>query len=281
METRGQKDGPIMRLTTLLYHDIFTTLPGESGFQDAGSEHYKLPIMEFDRHLEAIKTVLDRAPCLVTELKGYQNNGPRLALTFDDGGLSYYNTVASRLEQNGWRGHCFITTSRIGSPGFLHACHLRTLQERGHVIGSHSVTHPTRFAACSRARQIREWTDSRQLLEDVLGVEVTAASVPGGYYSMTVAQSAAEAGFRSLFTSEPVKHIETVDGCLIFGRFTLRCNHPAEYAARLAADDPWAATREWTAWNAKKVLKRLLGTNYQLLAQRISVSKQPPGSSLN
>ena len=49
-----------------------------------------------------------------------------------------------------------------------------------------------------------EWTKSRSVLEDVLGHDVAIASLPGGYFSPTVAETAAEAGLRVLFTSEPV-----------------------------------------------------------------------------
>ena len=40
-------------------------------------------------------------------------------LTFDDGGKSAVR-IADLLEEQGWRGHFFITTAMIGEPGFVH-----------------------------------------------------------------------------------------------------------------------------------------------------------------
>ena len=67
---------------------------------------------------------------------------PRVALTFDDGGASALD-IAGMLERRGWRGHFFVTTSRIGEPGFVGPDAVRELAERGHDVGSHSHTHPT------------------------------------------------------------------------------------------------------------------------------------------
>ena len=126
----------------------------------------------FDAHLDAIASVRD-VPFLIT---------------VDDGGVSYYTMLADRLEARGWRGYCFVSTNQIGTRGFLDAAQIRELDQRGHLIGSHSASHPTRFSACTPEQMREEWTISRQVLEDILGHDVTLASVPGGYYSKAVAR---------------------------------------------------------------------------------------------
>lgn len=260
-----------MRLITLMYHDVFVADADESGFRDTGSARYKLPVDDFDRHMEVLKKVLRDDPVLATDLEGKTIN-EEVALTFDDGGSSFYRIVAGRLEESGWRGHCFVTTSQIGNRGFLHANHLRQLHKRGHVIGSHSVSHPTRLAKCSRSQLINEWTNSKHRLEDILGAEVTTASVPGGYFSIEVGRCAAQAGIKALFTSEPVKLVREIDGCAVFGRFAVRRGHLPEYAGRLAAGEPLATAGQWTTWNVKKLLKMMLGANYKSLSRRIAAS---------
>ena len=69
-------------------------------------------------------------------------------ITFDDGGVSALQTTADLLEKYGWRGVFFVTTDRIGTPTFLNADHVRELHRRGHVIGSHSCSHPERMSCC-------------------------------------------------------------------------------------------------------------------------------------
>ena len=100
------------------------------------------------------------------------------------------------------RGYCFVTTSCIGQRGFLNPSQIRELAGRGHIIGSHSVSHPARFSLLTPDAMRAEWRDSRKALEDILGGRVVTASVPGGYFSQEVAQTAAECGFCGLITLE-------------------------------------------------------------------------------
>jgi peptidoglycan/xylan/chitin deacetylase (PgdA/CDA1 family) len=143
------------------------------------------------------------------------------------------------------------------------------LHERGHVIGSHSCSHPLRMAACSEEQLRREWRDSVSLLRDVIGGEIHTASVPGGYFSRAVAQHAGAAGIRYLFTSEPVRRVEQVDGCLVIGRFTLRRWHGAPVARRLVARGSGARAGQWLRWNALKVMKRAGGGVYLKWRERL------------
>ena len=88
-----------------------------------------------------------------------------------------------------------MTTGRIGSPGFLNADGLKDLSARGHVLGSHSASHPLAMSSLSRDELRREWRESVEALADVLGGRSDVASIPGGAYSSTVAETAGEAGF--------------------------------------------------------------------------------------
>lgn len=246
-------------LISLLLHDVYVDDPAESGFTDALAHRYKLRYDECDRLLAAIDH--ERPPvAVVASAAGVLN--PAVALTVDDGGRSFLTVLADRLEARGWRGHAFMTTGMMGRPGFLTAADLRELDRRGHVVGTHSATHPQRFSACSWDQMVSEWTDSRAALEDVLGHAVEVGSLPGGYLSRRVAQAAAHAGLRVLFTSEPVTTPWTVDGCLLVGRFTVRPGQSPAALAALAAGSrgPWL--RQRVVWTAKKLVKPLLGSAY-------------------
>lgn len=257
------------RLLTLLYHDVYAADPGESGFPGRAARRYKIPLPAFERQLARLEAAVGSFP-LVTLESGDTDGSIPFAITVDDGGISYYTRVAERLETRGWRGHCFVTTGWIGRPGFLDAAQLRELHARGHVIGSHSVSHPQRFAACSWDEMLREWSDSRKALQDVLGADVTSASVPGGYFSARVARAAHAAGFTVLFTSEPQTRIRAIGGCRVFGRHTLRHGSSADMPARLARGELPVLCTEWLSWNAKKALKKVIGTGYPRLAARLT-----------
>ena len=137
---------------------------------------------------------------------------------------------------------------------------------RGHVIGTHSASHPARFSALTTDEMRDEWSGSRMKLEDILGRAVTVGSVPGGYFSTAVAKAAADTGLRTLFTSEPTTKASACEACELIGRFTLRRGHPPEMARRFAASAPWARCGAWVGWNTKALVKPMLGASYALIA---------------
>jgi len=259
-----------MRILSLLFHDIYATDPRESGFASHAADRYKLSAAAFDAQVAGLAGVRGDMPMLVTSgglsAQGCGSALDPFAITVDDGGVSFYTMLADRLEARGWRGHCFVSTDAIGAHGFLDARRIRELDSRGHVIGSHTASHPDRFSACSVARMRQEWTRSRQVLEDLLGHDVAVASVPGGSYSTRVARTALDAGLRTLFTSEPVTTVRDVEGCRVIGRFTIRRDDAPDTARRLALADPWTRRRAWATWNAKGLVKPLLGPAYTHLA---------------
>lgn len=255
-----------MRAVSLLFHDVYVSDPVESGFASEAANRYKVSLADFDALLSELRQARTDAPILATEIAATTAGDPFL-LTADDGGMSYYTWMADRLEDRGWFGHCFVSTDFIGRRGFLDVSHLRELDRRGHLIGSHSASHPPRFSALPFDRMVAEWAHSRRVLEDVLGRPVDTGSVPGGYFSAAVARAAHEAGIRVLFTSEPVRRISsTEEGLVMVGRFTIRRGDPPDTAARLAGASPWARSAQWISWNAKALVKPLLGPSYGRLA---------------
>ena len=220
-----------MRAVSLLFHDVFVREPGESGFRSPAADRYKVRLADFEAHLTSIAGLGAKPSILANgQIASVDRHAPVFLITFDDGGLSYHSIVADRLEARGWRGHCFVSTDLIGRPGFLDARQIRDLDARGHVIGSHTASHPARFSACSTTQMRREWSESRRTLEDLLGHPVDTGSVPGGAFSGTVAETAHDAGLRVLFTSEPTTGFAGAQGCAVMGRFTIRRHDPTDLA---------------------------------------------------
>ncbi len=259
-----------MPIASLLFHDVYVGQPNESGFDSAAADRYKLSLAEFETQLSALSRVRSDAPMLATVLpvsdtSDTSDNLPFL-ITVDDGGVSYYTVVADRLERLGWRGHCFVTTDMIGQRGFLTRRQIRELDARGHIIGSHSASHPTRFSACSIPQMRREWTRSREALQDLLGHPITVASVPGGYFSAVVARTAGDAGLSVLFTSEPTTRTRTHHACIVVGRYTVRPRCRDDFSSRIVLTPAHTRRAAWAGWNAKKVVKPLLGSTYSRVA---------------
>jgi peptidoglycan/xylan/chitin deacetylase (PgdA/CDA1 family) len=236
----------------LLFHDVYVSDPRESGFASPAADRYKLTAAQFDRHL--------------ADLARVRGHARPFALTFDDGGVSYYTVIADRLEALGWHGYCFIPTDFIGQPGFLDREQIRELDRRGHHIGSHSASHPSRISACRTETIVGEWRRSLGTLQDILGHAVKSASVPGGYFSKAVARAAEAAGIKVLFTSEPLTSVSQVGRCAVAGRFTIRASSPPQLSERLVGSAPWSRWSMWAGWNARKSVKTVLGPAYDGIA---------------
>lgn len=248
-------------MMTLLYHDVYRVCPTESGFQDLGANGFKLSDKQFAQHLSAVAAATDEAPVLIGDTAAVSRRKAPFCITVDDGGISYYSIVADALENFGWRGYCFVTTGQIGERGFLDKQHIRDLHDRGHVIGTHTVSHPDRFNDCDWPVLLAEWRSSKACLEDVIGAEVTMGSVPGSYASPRVINAALGAGLKVLFTSEPATHIRRVSDMLVMGRFAIRRGTPASVTGRLVRRSVLTMMHAWLDWNSKKVLNGVLGSN--------------------
>lgn len=187
---------------------------------------------------------------------------PEVALTFDDGGSSAPE-IARSLEDFGWRGHFFVTTDRIGAPGFVPATTLVELAGRGHVIGSHSHTHPRRLGMLDQKIIDREWQESRARLGDILGTPPTIASIPGGLLTTPLVESAARAGYRVLLTSEPRATAHQVGPTSVIGRFAIWSTTPAATAAKYARGGALAGWKLFFEWKAKGAAKRVSPAVYE------------------
>lgn len=267
-----------MRLVTLLYHDVVRGGDfRDSGFEGADADVYKLRLEDFEAHLEAIAGVAPGGTVRIGEVRDVPpptGGVVPLALTFDDGGASAYPLTAELLGERGWTGHFFVTGNRIGTPGFVTASDIRALDAMGHVVGGHSYSHPPMMSRLARPALVEEWRRSLDCLAEILGRPVRVASVPGGYYSRQVAAAAAEAGLTDLFTSEPAVRTAEVEGCRVYGRFTVQRGMTALVAADLVAGRGGARHRQWVLWNAKKTAKALGGRHYIVVKNRILASRE-------
>lgn len=223
------------RLAAFGYHDVADD-PTSSGFQRPGAVPYRLTRDAFARHLEAFARG-QRAPIRVTDV-ALGEPGRHVLLTFDDGGASALYT-GERLAERGWRGHFFIVTSLLGSRTFLAPADVRALFRQGHVIGSHSHTHPGIFREQPYPRMLEEWRVSCDRLAQITGQPCVTASVPGGDISPEALRSADEAGLRSLFTSEPWTTPRRVGDCWVVGRFVAKVSTTPAQIADLARFRGW------------------------------------------
>ncbi len=233
----------VPQVASLMYHEV-TDDPRSSGFQRRAALPYTYSRGAFARHLDAVAAA-ERRPELVSDI-GLDGgaDGRHVLLTFDDGGASALY-AAEQLAVHGWKGHFFVVTAKLGERTFLQSSDLRTLRDAGHLVGTHSHTHPDIFRNLSRETMAAEWRTSRDMIESLLGEPCMAASVPGGDSSPLVLETAAGAGLRYLFTSEPVLRPSRVADMWVLGRATLKASDAPATVRELVSFRGWERAQLW------------------------------------
>lgn len=257
-----EKGGYTTMILSLLYHDVVESGSyNSSGFSGGAANTYKLSRPEFESQLQQIEDLPECPKIGLTDGIAALPSCRTLLFTFDDGGASS-TAIADILERHGWRGHFFIPTDFIGTHGFLTGQEIRQLRERGHVVGSHSCSHPHLLSRCPQQQLDREWTESVRKLSDILGDQPRVASVPGGFYAPRVAEAAGSAGITIIFNSEPTIRVGHIGNCSVLGRYCVRTGMSAQTAASIARGSLPPRLLQFTVWNSKKAAKRIAGPLY-------------------
>uniref|UniRef100_UPI004047B413 polysaccharide deacetylase family protein n=1 Tax=Shewanella sp. TaxID=50422 RepID=UPI004047B413 len=154
-----------------------------------------------DVHEKELRKLLDFIDCRWAVFRsGGRGPEARWMLTFDDGNISDYDIVFPLLIERSIRATFFLIAEKIGSPGYVDWSKIDEMHRHGMCIGSHSVSH-RRMTALSEQEAVREFSESKQQLEDFLGAPVEAFSYPFGDYSPQLHQLGFAAGYHYLCTS--------------------------------------------------------------------------------
>lgn len=232
-----------------MYHDIVTTNDKSSGFQNKNAFQYKVEESAFEEQVKALQ-------------------GKDVVFTFDDGGVSFLTKAVPILEKYDFKGVFLISTKYIGTPGFLTTEQVKELAERGHVVGSHSHTHPEIFTKLSSEEIKQEWQLSSQVLNDILGEREYVASIPNGYVSKEILDTAIQYGFNTIYTSQPSTNINTYKNSSLIGRYVILDGMSTEDVLRMVSSKG-CQLKMSMKWHLLNIVKGILGTSYETFKAKI------------
>lgn len=101
--------------------------------------------------------------------------------------------ILGLLERNNIRGTLFVIASSLANPRKREL--LQDAVRRGHEVASHSLTHPPNLKSLSDEQKRREIGESRQKLEQTLGVKVRGFRAPGYQIDRACVELLAEFGY--------------------------------------------------------------------------------------
>ncbi|MEY3014438.1 MAG: poly-beta,6-N-acetyl-D-glucosamine N-deacetylase precursor [Pseudomonadota bacterium] len=125
-----------------------------------------------------------------------------IIFTFDDGYLSNWTLAAPILERHGMRGVFYVALDPdahtregvLGKDDWMTPEQWKALRERGHMIGSHSMTHGL-LSEMSEEQVRWELTESKQRLEALLGEPVPHFCIPRAGGNRQIVRWIGEAGY--------------------------------------------------------------------------------------
>ena len=240
-------------MIVLMYHDVISSKLPKSGFENDTAYQYKISSAQFE---EQVSALLD-----------YD-----VEYTFDDGGVSFLLEVAPILEKYGKRGVFFISSDYIDTPGFLTSSQVQELYNRGHVIGSHSKTHPHDMSKLSNDEVDVEWGASVSKLSELVGVKICVASIPNGDSSNLVLDSAAASGINRLYTSVPTDKVSSYKNINLVGRYVIHRDTKLQDVLKIVTS-PGFRRKLYFRRKCLVFLHKLLGCHYNTIKSLILRNK--------
>lgn len=128
-----------------------------------------------------------------------------LCITFDDGYQDTYSEAFPILREKNIPFAVFVTTSFLGREHYLTKEQVKELAaDPLCTVGSHSATHPmTRKLSIEQKKQ--EYSESKKLLEDIIGKSVDYLAYPYGSYFACGTKGDADllkdAGYKAAFST--------------------------------------------------------------------------------
>jgi len=258
-----------MRIVALTFHDVVENGRGSAPESD---EFYRISTGDFELLLSQLRkrgyqTVSSRY------FRDWQAGKRRLpertvVLTFDDGYLSHFETVAPLLLRYKFSGTFFIAPTLIGKRGYMSWEQLRKLVFLGMEVGSHGMSHRP-LTELPKVQLEQELGESRQQLETQLGVPIQALSAPRGFWNRAVADAVQHAGYEAAWVSTVGTNGPETNS-LALRRVVVRGSFSVERLVSMV--EGWRPAFWWAASHQRaiRVLKRMLGVyGYEQLKRRL------------
>lgn len=135
------------------------------------------------------------AETLVKAIKEGAELPPRpILITFDDGHLDNYTTAFPIMQKYGFTGVLYIVGNYLGAENYMNAEQIKEMAAAGWEVGSHSMSHAD-LPSLEPQRQRYEIVESRNFLEEKLGVRVRTIAYPFGSSNSGVIDYAIFAGY--------------------------------------------------------------------------------------
>jgi peptidoglycan/xylan/chitin deacetylase (PgdA/CDA1 family) len=255
----------------LTFHSLQPETVINGADQDTARQRYLVPVYLLEK---TVRCISPNVCCTVSDFIG-KSEGHWLILTFDDGFVSDYEAAFPLLKKNGLKGTFFITAQNIGSPEYTNVSQLREMAKAGMEIGSHGLTHRY-LVTMSRSEAIREIGESKDRLEQKLGIEITSFAPVGGHYRGWMVETALRYGYLAFASMIPGR-TQGGNNTYLIKRNHIQAHHDEMHISRLLGGDFITLLTNRLRYHIFNIPKLILGMyNYDrvkgyILRQRTTI----------
>ena len=204
---------------------------------------------KFELQLEAIRAYAD---IVEPDYLGEASGPPKVPITFDDAFVRVIVNALPPLEARKMSSTIFVPSSCLGRRPSCKMEHdamdhdeivasadeVRALANRGLRIGAHSRTHP-RLTSLAPSEAAHELSGSKADLESLLGAPVEIFAFPYGDFNAPLVETAKEAGYPFVFSTEPCR-VDPQDTRILRPRVSVNpTDSPLEFWLKLRGGYEW------------------------------------------
>jgi peptidoglycan/xylan/chitin deacetylase (PgdA/CDA1 family) len=193
-----------------------------------------------------------------------EDDAKKIVLTFDDGFIGNYLFAFDILERYGFKATFFITVDDVSKDRYMSWEQIAALHKSGHLIQSHTMTHPM-LGECEESEITYELETSKRIIEDKIGSPVKYLSLPYGSLNERVITIAKQIGYKAIFTSS-YNHGNSDSELYQFGRAQIKDTYTLKKFVRLIDPNPVDVLLSRTKEALKRRIKEIIGLdNYRKL----------------
>ncbi|MBP1672522.1 MAG: hypothetical protein H6Q25_337 [Bacteroidetes bacterium] len=178
-----------------------------------------------------------------------------VALTFDDGNPSDFETVFPILQEFGYTATFFLSIQNIGQQGVTWEKYLEMIR-RGMHVGSHGVTHCD-LTVLSNEKVRFELMESKKRIEENLGIEIMFFSFPFGRTNSVINKIANELGYSNVLTTR-FAFINPSENHIEWGRWSIKRGTTLKQFSSIIQRKPLSILKlQWLSGIKKMVIDRV------------------------
>lgn len=243
------------RFTVLMYH----ATPTQAGGLGEADPHYAVALDTYESHLNQLQTWGMTARALDAVPAHAQQGERPVGMTFDDGHRTNL-AAAHALAARGWSGTFFVNPGTIGTADYLNWSELRQMAKWGMSIQSHAQHHRY-LDELSPSEQLAELQQSKDEIEQQIGIRVSVFAPPGGRTTHETAALAHQAGYAMMSTSRVSVWRPKQDSCWDVPRFAVLASTPLTRLQAWVQQSPVELSRQALRYHTLRWAKRMLGNH--------------------